>query len=77
MVGMVKRTLEGEGSMVVVVLILQECWQVFEVGKGSTQDSTGLLQFKQAVEVRLASPEGGGALLAKQGVGLPMIEQNC
>lgn len=37
---MMKGTLKGEGSVVVVVLMLQECRQVFEVA----QSSTGLLQ---------------------------------
>lgn len=72
---MVEGTLEGEGSMVVVLVILQECWQVFEVTKGAAQSSTGLLKLQQAIEVGLASPKRGRALLAKQGVGLPMIEQ--
>lgn len=40
---MVEGTLEGEGSMVVVVVILQECWQVFEVAESPAQSSTGLL----------------------------------
>lgn len=69
---MVKGTLEGEGS---VVVILQECWQVFEVTEGPAQSSTCLLKLQQAIEVGLASPERGRALLAKQRVGLPMIEQ--
>lgn len=72
---MVKGTLEGEGSVVVVVVILQECWQVFEVTEGPAQSSTCLLKLQQAIEVGLASPERGRALLAKQRVGLPMIEQ--
>lgn len=72
---MVEGTLEGEGSMVVMLVILQECWQVFEVTKGAAQSSTGLLKLQQTIEVGLASPKRGRALLAKQGVGLPMIEQ--
>ena len=38
---MVEGTLEGEGS--VVVVILQKCRQVFELAEGPTQSSTGLL----------------------------------
>lgn len=72
---MMEGTLIGEGSVVVVVVGFQECWQVFEVTQGPAQSCASLFKLEQAIQVSLAPQERGGTLLSEQGVGLPVIKQ--